>query len=48
MRWNGGLVLDANHDERSDLFLVANGAADVHALRRALATSFPDERIARH
>ena len=21
-RWNGGLVLDANHDERSDLFLV--------------------------
>ncbi len=22
-RWNGGLVLDANHDERSDLFLIA-------------------------
>lgn len=22
-RWNGGLVLDANHDERSDLFLVS-------------------------
>src|SRR5206468_1549129 len=21
-RWNGALVLDANHDERSDLFLV--------------------------
>ncbi len=23
--WNGGLVLDANHDERSDLFLVRSG-----------------------
>ncbi|HEY2785190.1 MAG TPA: FG-GAP-like repeat-containing protein [Fimbriiglobus sp.] len=25
--WNGGLVLDANHDERSDLFLIRAGAA---------------------
>jgi Tfp pilus assembly protein PilF len=25
-KWNGGLVLDANHDERSDLFVVCDGA----------------------
>ena len=25
-RWNGGLVLDANHDARSDLFLIRDGA----------------------
>ncbi len=29
-RWNGGLVLDANHDERSDLFLLRAGAAPVY------------------
>ncbi|HEX3152286.1 MAG TPA: FG-GAP-like repeat-containing protein [Gemmataceae bacterium] len=31
-QWNGGLVLDANHDERSDLFLVRQGAAPVFLL----------------
>ena len=31
-KWNGGLVLDANHDERSDLFLVRAGAAPLFLL----------------
>ncbi len=29
-RWNGGLVLDANHDERSDLFLLATDEPPVY------------------
>ncbi len=33
-RWNGGLVLDANHDERSDLFLVRAGGAPVYLLSK--------------
>ncbi len=33
-KWNGGLVLDANHDERSDLFLVRAGAAPVYLLSK--------------
>lgn len=33
-RWNGGLVLDANHDERSDLFLVRAGAAPAYLLSK--------------
>ena len=33
-KWNGGLVLDANHDERSDLFLVRTGAAPVYLLSK--------------
>ena len=33
-RWNGGLVLDANHDERSDLFLVRAGAPPVYLLSK--------------
>jgi tetratricopeptide (TPR) repeat protein len=30
--WNGGLVLDANHDERSDLFLVRAGGPPIFLL----------------
>jgi tetratricopeptide (TPR) repeat protein len=33
-RWNGALVLDANHDERSDLFLVGPDKRPVLLLRR--------------
>ncbi len=33
-RWNGGLVLDANHDERSDLFLVRAGGPPVFLLSK--------------
>lgn len=32
--WNGGLVLDANHDERSDLLLLRAGAAPVYHLSK--------------
>ncbi len=32
--WNGGLVLDANHDERSDLFLIAADAPPVLLLSK--------------
>ena len=39
-KWNGGLVLDVNHDERSDLFLVRHGArAPVFCSRLGNATS---------
>jgi tetratricopeptide (TPR) repeat protein len=33
-RWNGGLVLDANHDERSDLFLAAAGEPPTYLLSK--------------
>ena len=33
-RWNGGLALDANHDERSDLFLLKAGAAPLYLLSK--------------
>jgi Tfp pilus assembly protein PilF len=33
-RWNGGLVLDVNHDERSDLFLLRADAAPVLLLSK--------------
>jgi tetratricopeptide (TPR) repeat protein len=33
-KWNGGLVLDANHDERSDLFLLRPEAAPVYLLSK--------------
>jgi tetratricopeptide (TPR) repeat protein len=32
--WNGGLVLDANHDERSDLFLIAADGPPVFLLSK--------------
>lgn len=32
--WNGGLVLDANHDERSDLFLVPSDGPPVFLLSK--------------
>lgn len=32
--WNGGLVLDANHDERSDLFLIRADGAPVYLLSK--------------
>ncbi len=33
-RWNGGLVLDANHDERSDLFLLRAGQSPLYWLSK--------------
>ncbi len=45
-RWNGGLVLDANHDERSDLFLLRAGGRRCSCSRRANATSPPARRTA--
>lgn len=33
-KYNGGLVLDANHDERSDIFLLRAGAAPVYLLSK--------------
>lgn len=33
-RWNGGLVLDANHDERSDLFLIRTDGPPVFLLSK--------------
>jgi cytochrome c-type biogenesis protein CcmH/NrfG len=33
-RWNGGLVLDANHDERSDLFLIRADGPPVFLLSK--------------
>jgi tetratricopeptide (TPR) repeat protein len=39
--WNGGLVLDANHDERSDLFLVRSGAPPVLLLSNGVRDFAP-------
>jgi tetratricopeptide (TPR) repeat protein len=33
-QWNGGLVLDANHDERSDLFLLRADGAPIYLLSK--------------
>ncbi|HEY1187189.1 MAG TPA: FG-GAP-like repeat-containing protein [Gemmata sp.] len=39
--WNGGCVLDANHDERSDLFLLRAGAAPVYLLSKGARDFVP-------
>lgn len=42
--WNGAMVLDVNHDERSDLFLVAAGQAPQLLLSREAWEGEPPEK----
>jgi tetratricopeptide (TPR) repeat protein len=42
--WNGALVLDADHDRRSDVFLIASGQPPVLLLNRASITETQPSR----
>jgi len=42
-KWNGGLVLDANHDERSDLFLLGVEAPPIYLLSKGARDFTPGD-----